>query len=152
MKVFSSDSRAVEMWGPSASTKVKVSALGSVIENTWMLKSFRIGMREITDIRQCFNDVSYIYALGLDQGSCRMTLEFVIFIGKKNCQGGDHTSTLDSGVGDFVSNRISKNTAATNITIGSFSGSGWLVGLTIGDVDASKGLCYGTAEFIVQIG
>lgn len=151
MKVFSSDTGTIEVWGPTASVDVKVSALGGVINNTWLLVNFAIGAREITDIRQCFDDVSYIYALGNNQAQCAITLTFAIFIGKKNCSGSDNTSAITNGISAYVNSRISKKTSPSTITIGSFSRMGWLTGMDIGSLDASKGVCYGTAHFIMEL-
>lgn len=151
MKVFSSDTKSVEVWGPTASVDVKISAMSGVINNTWLLTNLNFGAREIVDVRQCFNDVSVIYALGNNQGQCQMTLTFVILIGRKNCKGVSNTSALHNGVRQYVQNRISQKTTPSTIAIGSFAGSGWLTGIDIGNVDAEKGICYGTVHFIVQI-
>ena len=154
MRVFSSsgDTRSVVAWGPTASVNVRVAALGGVIDNTWLLTGFQIGAREIVDVRQCFNDVSYIYALGNDQSSCAITLVFTVFIGTKNCSGASMTSSIGSGLGAYVKSRISKKTSPSSITIGSFSKMGWLVGVDIGQPDPAKGTCVGTVSFIMELG
>lgn len=151
MKIFSSDSGTVEAWGPTASVDVKVSALGNVINDSWLLFNFNVGAREITDIRQCFDDVSYIYALGNNQAQCAITLTFVIFIGKKLCKGSNNTAAIESGLSAYVDSRISKKTSPSTITIGNFSRMGWLSGIEIGNLDAAKGVCYGTAHFIMEL-
>lgn len=151
MKIFSSDSRAIEAWGPTASVEVKASALGDVVDDTWILVNFFVGAREITDIRQCFNDVSYIYALGNNQGQCAMSLTFAILIGKKSYNESDSTSAIKNGLSAYVASRISKKTSPSPVTIGNFSRMGWLTGIDIGNLDASKGICYGTAHFIMEL-
>ena len=151
MKIFSSDSGTVEAWGPTASVDVKVSALGSVINDSWLLVNFAVGAREITDIRQCFDDVSYIYALGNNQAQCAITLTFVIFIGKKLCKGTNNTAAIEAGLSAYVNSRISKKTSPSTITIGNFSRMGWLTGIDIGNLDAAKGVCYGTAHFNMEL-
>ena len=154
MKVFSSkdDTRSVVAWGPTASVKVIVPALEGVIDDTWLLTGFQVGAREIVDVRQCFNDVSYIYALGNDQSSCAITLIFTIFIGMKECQGVSMTSSIASGLDAYVESRISQKTSPLSITIGSFSRMGWVVGIDIGQVDPKKGTCVGTVSFIMELG
>lgn len=151
MKVFSADTDSIEVWGPTASVDVSISALGSIVNNTWLLVNLSAGAREIVDVRQCFNDVSVIYALGNNQGQCVLTLTFAIFIGRKNCTGGDNTAALKSGFGQYVSNRISKKTTPSAITIGNFSRMGWLTGIDVGNLDAEKGICYGTVHFIMEL-
>lgn len=152
MIFYSSDTGSVEAWGPTASVDVKVDALRGVVNNSWLLVNLSVGAREIVDVRQCFNDVSVIYALGNDQGRCVLTLTFAIFIGRKNCKkDADNTTAIDKGLSAYASNRISKRTTKSAITIGQFSREGWLTGVDIGQVDASKGICYGTVHFIMEL-
>ena len=151
MKIFSSNTGTIEAWGPTATVDVKASALGDVVDNTWVLVNFSIGAREITDIRQCFNDVSYIYALGNNQAQCAMSLTFAILIGKKGCNGPNNTSAIENGMLEYEGRRISNNTSPSTVTIGNFSRMGWLTGIDIGNLDAGKGICYGTAHFIVEL-
>lgn len=155
MKIFSSDSRSIEVWGPTASVDVSVPALGSVIDNTWILVNFSVGAREITDIRQCFNDVSYIYALGNNQAQCLISLTFAILIGSQNCKDSENgnTAAIKNGLSGYIENRISteEGQKPSMITIGAFSRMGWLTGIDIGNLDASKGVCYGTVNFIMEL-
>lgn len=151
MTVFSSDSRGIEAWGPTASVAVKCEALGSVIDDSWILVDFSLGAQEITDIRQCFNDVSFIYALGNDQRQSRMTMTFAVFIGSRKCSGQNNTKAIADGFRSYVLNRISKKTNPQSLAVGSFAGSGWLDGIQIGRVDADTGVCYATVTFIARI-
>lgn len=152
MTVFSSkDSRSLEVWGPTSSVNINVPALSSVVDDTWLLVDMSIGAAEIVDIRQCFDDVSYIYALGNDQSKCSIVLKFVIFIGRKKCRGGNYTNSIVRGLNSYASNRISQKTSPSTITIGTFSRMGWLRAIEIGGVDPAKGICYGTATFIMEL-
>lgn len=151
MLIFSSDSRGIEAWGPTAAVKVKVAALGGIVDDSWILINFSLGAREIVDVRQCFNEVAFIYALGHNQAECVMTMKFAVMIGRRKCKGRDNTSAMDAGLRQYVLNRISKKTDAQSIAIGNFAGSGWLTGIDIGDVDASKGICYATVNFLIRI-
>jgi len=152
MTVFGSDTKSVEVWGPTASVDVKISALSGVINESWLLVNLALGAREIVDVRQCFDDVSYVYALGNNQGQCAMTLTFAIFIGRNSCKGGDdNTKAIKEGLDAYVDNRISQKTSPSSITIGSFSRMGWLTGIDIGNLDASKGICYGTVHFLMEL-
>lgn len=130
---------------------VSIEALGSIVDDTWILTGVAAGMKEITDVRQCFNDVSYIYALGNNQGSCLMDLTFAVFIGKRECKGGNNTSAMNDGIAAYLKSPISKKPQGTPITIGGLSGKGWLTGLDIGGLDPSKGVCEGTAHFIIEL-
>ena len=150
MDVFSSNGSGVVAWGPVASVNVKLSALQDLIDDSWILVNFEFGAKEITDVRQCFNEVSYIYALGNDQNQSRMTMTFAIFIGAKECKGDNNMTAIGSGVTEYLDKRISKK-QKSSIAIGSFSGSGWVTGLSIGNVDAKRGLCYGTVDLIVDL-
>ena len=155
MKIFSSNTGTIEAWGPTASVDVKASALEGVVDNTWILVNFSIGAREITDIRQCFDDVSYIYALGNNQGQCAMSLTFAILIGLENCKGSENgnTAAIENGLSAYIKSRISTDEGQkpSPITIGGFSRMGWLTGIDIGNLDAAKGICYGTAHFIMEL-
>ena len=151
MKVFSSDSKGVEAWGPTAAVDVKVDALGGVVENSWILVNFAVGAREIVDVRQCFDDMSFIYALGNNQSSCQISLTFAILIGTMSCKGSNNTEAIDSGLSAYMSKRISQNTSAGKISIGNFSRMGWLTGIDVGNADANKGVCYGTVHFLMEL-
>lgn len=151
MKVFSSYSRGVEAWGPTASVDVKVDALGGVVETSWILVNFSVGAREIVDVRQCFNDMSFIYALGNNQSACQISLTFAILIGRRNCFLTNNTSAIGSGMSSYVRNRISQRISAGKISIGNFSRMGWLTGIDIGNLDADKGVCYGTVHFLMEL-
>lgn len=153
MNIFSigKDSRPVKVWGPTASVSVSISALGSIVGDDWVLEGVQIGAKEIVDVRQCFNDVSYIYALGNDQGNCSIVLSFVVFIGTKNCVGGDNMAAIELGLSKYKNSRISRNTTPTTISIGGFSTRGWLTGLSIGNLDAEKGICHAVSTFIMQL-
>lgn len=151
MRIFSKDSRSVEAWGPTASVVVKCKALENVVDKTWILVNFAIGATEITDVRQCFGDVSFIYALGNNQAQCRMTMTFLVLIGTKRCRGKNNTSAITAGFRSYCLNRISKKPVAQPISIGNFAGTGWLDGIQVGNVDAQMGICYATVSFIVRI-
>ena len=153
MKVFqiNGGNRATKMWGPTAAVTVKVDALGSSVDTDWLLSGAQIGAREIVDVRQCFNDVSYIYALGNDQSQCSIVLNFVVFIGTKFCKGQHNTKAIKDGLKKYVANRISQKTSAQNITIGSFSTKGWLKSIDIGSFDATRGICNAALSFIMQL-
>lgn len=151
MKIFSSDSRGIEAWGPTASVDVKCSALGGIVDDSWILVNFSIGAQEIVDIRQCFSDVSFLYALGNNQSACQMTLTFAILIGKKQCMDHNNTSAIQKGLEAYVNSRISKNISGGTVSIGNFSRRGWLIGIDIGSVDASRGVCYGTVKFNMEL-
>lgn len=150
MTVFGSDkSRGVKIWGPTAGVEVRVDALGSVVDKTWVLESVSVGAREIVDVRQCFNDVSFIYALGNSQANCAINLTFVIYIGK--CSGGDGTQSITDGLKQYVGSRISKSTDPKLISIGKFSRMGWLTGVEVGQAEPAKGVCRGTVSFIMEL-
>ena len=154
MEVFGNNGkRGLKVFGPMASVDVKVTALGSVVDSSWILVNFSAGAREIVDVKQCFNDVSFIYALGNNQSSCLITMVFAIFIGNRNCEGGNNTAAIASGFGSYVENRISTSKGRTpgEIAIGKFSRKGWLTGIDIGQPDPEKGICYGTVHFIMKL-
>lgn len=153
MDVFSIGGRSkpVKVWGPIASVYVKAGGLG-YIGSDWLLEGVQVGAKEIVDVRQCFNDVSYIYALGNDQGQCRLVLMFIVFIGTKGCSFENNTSAITNGIVKYKEGRISQNTSPVTVSVGDFSAKGWLVGIDIGSVDADKGVCHGVATYIMQLG
>lgn len=144
--------KPVKVWGPTASVNIEVPALGSVVGNSWVLEGMQVGAKEIVDIRQCFNDVSYIYALGNDQSRCSITLSFVVFIGTEDCKGNNNMSAIKAGLEAYKNSRISKTPTVTHLGIGGFATKGWLIGIDIGQLDAERGLCHGVATFIMQLG
>lgn len=151
MHVFGNNGKGVTMWGPTAAVDVRIPALGSVVEDSWILVGISIGAKEIVDIRQCFNDVSYIYALGNDQNRCKLSLSFVVFIGRKNCKGSENLKAIGGGLDAYISNRVSRHTDPHAITIGGFSCKGWLESIDIGNTDALRGVCTGTVQFVMQL-
>lgn len=153
MEVFSSkeDTRSIDVWGPTVGVTVEIQPLSDILDDTWMLYNLSVGAREITDIRQCFNDVSFIYALGNNQTNCSMTLEFMVFVGRKSCKGDDHTNAIGDGLDAYTNYRISAHTDPTQITIGSFSRWGWITGIDIGGVDPKRGICRGRIYLNIQL-
>ena len=151
MTIFSSDSRGIEAWGPTASVDVKCSVLGGIVDNSWILVNFAIGAQEIVDIRQCFSDVSFLYALGNNQSACQMALTFAVLIGRRRCRGQNNTAAIQAGLNAYVSGRISQKVSGGVVSIGKFSRRGWLIGIDIGNVDASKGVCYATVKFNMEL-
>ena len=155
MEVFSigGASKPVKAWGPTASVGVRVHALEGIggKGSDWLLEGVQIGAKEIVDVRQCFNDVSYIYALGNDQGQCMISLSFIIFIGTADCLGTNNIQAIQKGVDAYKGSRISQKTAAQEIGIGGFSTQGWLVEMNVGQVDAVRGVCHGVVTFLMQL-
>lgn len=150
--IFGSHKVGVAVWGPTASVEVKVPALGGLVDNSWILTGVSVGAKEIVDVRQCFNDVSYIYALGNNQSQCSMVLTFAVLIGSKECKGkGENLSAISGGLKAYMSNRISKHPDPHTVTIGGFSKKGWLVDISVGNTDASRGICQGVLNFIMQL-
>lgn len=156
MDVFSIGGRSkpVKVWGPIASVSVKAGGLGSIGGNgsDWLLEGVQVGAKEIVDVRQCFNDVSYIYALGNNQSSCVMSLSFMVFIGTKNCFGDNNTDAIMEGIREYKNSRISQNTSPVVVSIGNFSKKGWLIGIDIGAMDPGKAVCHGVATYMMQLG
>lgn len=153
MLVFGSGNKAVVAWGPSASVTVKVDGFEGLIDDSWVLKDMRVGASEIADVRQCFNEVSYIYALGNNQRECAIVLNFLVFLGAKDCKVGmENTVAIEDGLKRYISNRVSKRPdSPISITVGSFSRMGWLKDIGISSVDASRSYCLGTLSFIMKL-
>lgn len=151
MTVFSKESE-VQAWGPTASVDVKMSAFGGGLDKASFLVNLSVGAREIADIRQCFNEMTYIYALGNDQSSCKMALTFAVFIGRENCKGnGNNTKIIGDWLDEYEEDRISKKTDPVAVTIGDFSRMCWVEGISIGNVDALRGICYVTISLIMEL-
>lgn len=153
MDVFGSKKKSIKVYGPIASVDVKVPALGGVVDDSWILVNMQAGAKEIVDVKQCFNDVSFIYALGNNQSSCAITLVFAIFIGNRDCKGTNNTAAMAAGFKAYVGNRISTDSGRkpSDIAIGNFSRKGWLTGIDIGQLDPEKGICYGTVHFLMKL-
>lgn len=152
MKVFDRDGSNINIWGATASVSVIVDAVPD-IDNTWVLSDVRIGAQEIVDVRKCFNDESYIYALGNDQGRCSISLTFAVFCGtcRNGSDGGQSMSAIGAGVSSYKSSRISKNVSPGSITIGGFSTRGWLISIDIGQMDPDTMTCRGTVNFLMDL-
>lgn len=145
--IFSASSKGVEVWGGTAPIKVDVPQL-TLAGTDYVLADAQISAREIVDVRQCFNDVSYIYALGNDQSQCAMTLKLLAFFIDCNV---DNTGDILLGLKEYSISRISENTSAQTITIGNLSVDGWLVGIDIGNFDVERGYCVVNAHFIIKL-
>lgn len=160
MDVFSSSSsRSLVLWGPTAGVTVIFRGFDVGIDDSWILTNMSVGAREIVDIRQCFNDVSFIYALGNKQESCEMSLTFAVFIGKKSpgCKSTpkDNTKAIAAGMGSYKKIRIYEaakgSKTPTEVTIGDFTRKGWITGIDINNMDAYRGICYGTVYFNMEL-
>lgn len=153
MDVFSigGESKPVKVWGPTASVQPKIHALGELVGDDWLVEGVQVGAKEIVDVRQCFNDVSYIYALGNDQSRCSLSVQFIVFVGTKDCKGKENMEAISNGIVQYKNRRISQAPTPGPIGIGGFSVMGWLIGIDIGSMDAGKGVCHGVATFIMQL-
>jgi hypothetical protein len=149
MHIFGDNSIGIKAYGPMASVNVSI---GSLVGDNWFLTDFKIGAKEIVDVRQCFNDISVVYALGNSQSQCAISLVFAVFLGSENCaEVGNNWDGIKSAVNEYKSNRISKNKSRRNITIGGFSTNGWLTGFDVGNADAARGVCYATIHFLMEL-
>ena len=124
---------------------------GGLIGPGWVFTNFAIGAKDIVDVRQCFDDVSFIYALGNNQAQCAMSLTFAVFLGSKNCGGGDNTGSLASSLAAYEAQRISRHTEPVTVSIGKFSRMGWITGIDMGGVDAARCMCQGTIHLIMEL-
>ena len=152
MDVFGANGSNITVWAPPSGVAVSMPFLGGIVGDTWLVTGLQIGAKEITDIRQCFNDVSYVYALGNDQRQCIMSVSFVVMIGKKECKDGDPLASIKDGLEAYGGTRISQMPNGGVISIGGLSRYCYLVGIDISQVDASKGICAGNAQFIMKLG
>ena len=151
MDVFGGNGKGVEVWGPAASVEVKAEALGSIIGNSWILEGVNIGAKEIVDVRKCFEDVAYIYALGNDQSRCIIVLNLVVFIGEKDCKKTKGFNAVNEGLTAYYNGRISEKTSPMTIGIGSFVRTGWLIGIDISGLDVDRSLCHASATFLMEL-
>lgn len=140
--------RPIKIWGPAVGIKVKIPALGG---GSWVLSGLSIGAKEITDVRQCFGDISFIYALGNDQDKCRITLDLLIFLGKEYCAIGNNSKAIGSCLSAYSRKRISQMTAPMTVTIGNFSVKTYLVEIGMGNYDADRSLLHCQVSFIMEL-
>lgn len=151
MNIFGPTASTNITWGPNVSADVSIAALGGIVNDSWFLVNLHAGAKEIVDVRQCFNDVSFIYALGNNQSQCAISLTFVVFLGGKNCKDEDGTANIQAGFQQYVKSRISQQTSAKEIGVGKFVRKGWLTGIEVGQVDMKKSVCYATVHFLMEL-
>lgn len=152
MDIFGKSGGDIAVWGATASVDVQISAIPDA-ESTWVLADVRVGAQEIVDVRKCFNDESYVYALGNDQGRCQIVLTFAIFCGTCRSGAGEGRSmeAVGSGLESYKTHRISQKTTPSEITIGGFSTKGWLLSVDVGQMDASTMTCRGVVSFMMDL-
>ena len=152
MVIFGEDpKKSVHVWGPISSLKVTIDSFPPVESDEWALVGMETAANEVVDIRRCFNDETYLYALGNDQGRCRFSLSFVVFLAGEECDESKAFNALQKGIDDYAANRISKRTKESTATIGGLSLYGWLDGMTVGNMDADRGICYASVNFIMKL-
>lgn len=147
------DNKQIHVWGPTATVETRIEALSNIEDSdNWALVGMQAGATEIVDVRQCFNDEAYLYAMGNDLGQCRITLLFAVFLSGPECDEKESLKALKDGIDDYVDNRISKRPKRTSITIGELALYGWLSGLNVGSMDPERGVCSVAVTFIWELG
>lgn len=139
-----------DIYAPTALVAVKFSG-GVAIPDSWALVDISLGSSEITDIRKCFSDVTHIYAFGNDQNQCVSSFTFMNFLGAKSCGNPDDFKSIASAYAQYVQNRISNHTGTQTMTVGSLCIPGWLTGIRVHGLDATRQTCNVTLMYLMDL-
>lgn len=115
-----------------------------------MLVGFSIDDNEAVDIRRCFNDITHIFAFGKNFKASSITTSFICFLGK-TCQDGGKTGLAelkDLRKKYIEQSRIYKKLGSLEISVGDFSTKGFLVGMSVQNMDTMHSTCIITFTFI----
>ena len=94
----------------------------------YIVTSIAFAQKEKYALVQCFNNVIYTYAFGIDPLSSMISVQFVAFLVSKEGTGSS------AAVKDFLSiyntNRLSKNPKYSTVNIGGKALTGFVVGMS----------------------
>lgn len=113
-----------------------------------LLLSFAIGDQEIVDIRQCFDETVHIFAFGRNAQGCVMEVSLLMFL-YDGCE--KYTwATLDDIRERYNKNRVYKLQKAVQITIDGLTVNGFLVKMSVSDVNPAIKACVVSFTFIMD--
>lgn len=128
-----------------------------------ILLSFSSNDQEIIDIRRCFDETTHIFSFGRHTQANVFDVSFLIFLfskcknqdsggkgKKKKKKSGGKWLELKDLKEKYDKNRIYKNPAPIEITIGSMTVNGYLIKMSIGDVNPATKACAVSFTFILD--
>lgn len=149
--VFKSSKAAVRVFGPLATESVHISGIDVWNDDRWALIGASYNYREILDVRQCFNDTAFLFALGNNLSAGRMELSFLVFLSEPGCSPGGEFKAIKDAIESYRSERVSNKLSHIEVTIGSCTVSGWLDSMAAGNFDADRGVCVVSFSFLARL-
>ena len=151
--IFGADGKSnVQVWGPLVGAEVKMDGIGGLDGEGCALIGFRINAQEIVDIRKCFNDELYLYALGNDDSRGAIELIFLVHLQGGKCDGQSSANPVKAAYESYCSSgRVSKKKGTVSVTVVGINLTGWVSGFYAGDVDPTTGTCKVCVSMIPKI-
>ena len=121
--------------------------------NNVVLYSFSMADQEVVDVRRCFQDVTHIFAFGRNAQASVMGVSLLMFLFDK-CRApvGNKGTPLkiDALRSKYEAVRVYKRSEPLEINIDDTNVKGFLVKMTIDDVNPATGACVATFTFILD--
>ena len=116
-----------------------------------LLLSFLTNDQEIFDVRKCFEDVTHIFAFGRNAQACVLNVSILIVL-YNGCPKSNKSNwlKLDQLRKKYAEKRIYKNDKPLKITLDDLSMSGFLIGMSIGDINPMTKTAVADFTFILD--
>lgn len=118
-----------------------------------LLISFGLQDGEIVDIKRCFNEITHIFSYGRNAAQSVLEISFLVFL-NDGCGGKKDKGewlTLKKAQELYEKNRIYKKLQPIPITIDDFSTAGFLIHMSISQVDPVIKAAVLTFQFILDM-
>lgn len=148
--VFGSDASKTKITIPDSSLSWNIDGVVRNDEySNVLLYSFGFTDQEAIDVRRAFNDITHIFAFGRDIRTSLLQVHLLVLMGKV-CPEDKKASVKDL-CEKYEENRIYKRPDnPINITIGDWTEKGYLVEMSVGNVNPTTNTCVITLSFLID--
>lgn len=153
-KIFGADTAATLMI-PKGTADWEISDMFKRADyDNLLLMSFQLSDQETIDIRRCFDEVTHIFAFGRNVANTAFSVTFALFLYNKctNEENEDKWLKLDTLQDKYEQARVFKHPKPLEITIDGFTINGFLVRLSVGDVNPATKVAAVRLTFIPDKG
>ena len=152
MTMIFGNNQTTKLFLPKGSAKWE---LGEVLKkgqyNNIFLLSFSLRDRELVDIRRCFDETTHIFAFGRNPAQCILQVSILMFLYNGCPETATSWATPDELRKSYSKNRIYKKTdAPIAITVDDFTNSGFLIDMSIDNVNPSDKTCVVTYTVLLD--
>jgi hypothetical protein len=135
----------------SASWNIKDVVKKDQYANVFLL-SFSLRDRELVDVRRCFDETTHIFAFGRNPAQCVLQVSVLMFLynGCTEAAATKNWARLDDIRKAYAKQRVYKSTKALEVTIDGFTCNGFLIDMSIDNVNPSDKTSVVTFTFLLD--